>query len=263
MQIAGSRVLLTGASGGLGAAIARGLHERGARLVLTGRRHEALAALAGEVDAETIVADLAVREDVDRLAREAGPVEILIANAALPAAAPLTHLSPQEIDRALDVNLRAPLVLCRALTPAMIQARRGHVVLVSSLGGRVATRSNPVYHATKFGLRGLAGALRVDLRDHGVGVSCVLPGFISEAGLFAESGAKLPFGVGTRSPRDVADAVARAVERNRAEVDVSPLSLRLGAVLWSLAPDAAGALADRLGSGEIASTFEDALREKR
>lgn len=263
MKIAGSTVLLTGASGGLGGAIAEALHARGGRLVLSGRRAEVLAPLAARLDGRAIAADLSDPEDVLRLAREAGEVDILVANAALPAAAPLTHLSLEEVDRALEVNLRAPIVLARVLLEGMLARGRGQLVFISSTGGRAAAPGNPLYHATKFGLRGFSGALRIDLRGSGVGVSCVLPGFIREAGLFAQSGAELPPGVGTRSPRDVGEAVVRAIERNRAEVDVSSLPLRGGALFWSLAPDLASRMAQLLGSEQIASTYEHALREKR
>jgi short-subunit dehydrogenase len=259
VQISGATVLVTGATGGLGSAIARRIHERGGRLILTGRRDEELSALAQELDARSVLADLAVRDDVELLAAQAGPVDILIANAALPGAAPLTHLTPDEIDRVIDVNLRAPV----HLVPAMIDAGRGHIVFMSSIGGRAAVPGNPLYHATKFALRGLSGALRIDLRADGIGVSCVLPAFIRDAGMYAESGASLPPGIGTRSPGEVADAVVRAIERNRAEIDVSPLSLRLGAFFWDLAPDLSAAVASRLGSREIALTYERGLRAKR
>ena len=263
MQIAGATVLLTGATGGLGAAIARRIRERGGRLILTGRRAEELGDLATELKARSILADLAVHDDVERLAEQAGHVDILIANAGLPAAAPLTHLTPEEIDRAIDVNLRAPAMLARALVPGMIDAGRGHVVFMSSIGGRAAVPGNPLYHATKFALRGLAGGMRIDLRADGVGVSCVLPAFIRDAGMYAESGARLPPGIGTRSPGDVADAVVRVIERNRATADVSPFSLRLGALFWDFAPDLAAAVAARLGSRDIALTYERALQSKR
>jgi short-subunit dehydrogenase len=263
VQISGATVLLTGATGGLGAVIARRVRERGGQLILTGRRAEELSALAAELDARSIVADLAVREELERLASEAQGVDILIANAALPAAAPLTHLTPVEIDRVIDVNLRAPVMLARALVPGMVEARRGHVVLMSSIGGRAAVPGNPLYHATKFALRGLAGGLRIDLHADNVGVSCVLPAFIREVGMYAESGARLPPGIGTRSPEAVADAVVRAIERNRAEIDVSPISLRLGALIWDLAPDISTALAARLGSKQIALDYERGLQAKR
>lgn len=263
MQISGATALLTGASGGLGSEIARGLHRRGAKLILSGRKQGLLAPLAEELGARVLAADLAQDGEAERLAAEAGTVDVLVANAALPGAARLERLSAREAERVIDVNLRAPVLLAQALIPGMLGRGRGHLVFISSTGGKATAPGNPLYHATKFGLRGLASALRIDLHGSGVGVSCVLPGFISEAGLFAESGAQLPRGVGTRTPRDVADAVARAVERDVAEIDVAPRVLRAGTLLWHLSPDLAARLGRRLGSEQIADVFEQGLREKR
>jgi short-subunit dehydrogenase len=263
VQISGSTVLLTGATGGLGRAIARGLRARGAQLILTGRRQDVLDALAGELGARAVAADLSLAEDVGRLAEQAGEVDILVANAGLPAAARLERLSAEEVDRALDVNLRAPVALARALLPGMLDRGRGHLVFVSSIAAKSAAPGNPLYHATKFALRGLAAALRVDLHASGVGVSSVLPGFISDAGMYAESGAKLPPGVGTRTPEDVARAVVEAIEHDRGEVEVVSPLLRAGTMLWALAPDFASSLARRMGSEQIARTYEQAMREKR
>jgi uncharacterized protein len=263
VQISGSTVLLTGATGGLGQAIARGLSGQGAGLILSGRRADVLESLAGELGARGLTADLSSRADVERLARESAAVDILVANAALPAAARLERLTMAEVDRALEVNLRAPVALAHALLPGMLARARGHLVFISSTGGKAAAPGNPLYHATKFGLRGFAGALRIDLHGSGVGVSCVLPGFISGAGLFAESGVRLPLGVGTRTPQDVASAVVDAIERDRPEIQVTPRLLRAGALLWGLAPDLASGLARRMGSEQIADTYEAALRGKR
>jgi short-subunit dehydrogenase len=263
VQLSGSNVLLTGATGGLGEAIARKLAAGGTRLVLSGRRREVLEPLAAELGARAIAADLVVREDISRLLAEAGDVEVLVANAALPAAARLEALSEVEVDRVLEVNLRAPVALTHALLPRMLERGRGQLVFISSTGGKVTGPGNPLYHATKFGLRGFAAAMRVDLHGSGIGVSCILPGFIRDAGLFAESGATLPFGVGTRSPEDVAAAVVKAVEKNAAEIEVTSPFLRAGSLLWGVAPDFSAAIARRMGSDEIATTFERALREKR
>jgi short-subunit dehydrogenase len=263
VQISGSTVLLTGATGGLGQAIAGTLAGRGAELILSGRREDLLEALAGELGARSLAGDLSVAEDVRRLAERAGDVDILVANAGLPAAARLERLSAQEVDRTLDVNLRAPVALAHALLPGMLDRGRGHLVFISSIAAKSAAPGNPLYHATKFALRGLAAALRVDLHGSGVGVSCVLPGFISEAGMFAESGAELPPGVGTRTPEQVAAAVAKAIEDDRGEVEVTTPLLRAGTLLWALAPDFTSSLARRLGAEEIARTYEQAMREKR
>lgn len=263
MQISGSTVLLTGATGGIGHAIARALHARGASPILTGRRVDVLDPLARELGARALAVDLSDPAEVDRLARECGDVDVLIANAALPASGTLDSYSVAELDRALDVNLRAPIVLAHALVPAMVARGHGHLVFVSSLAGKATTPGSALYNATKFGLRGFAGALRADLRDSGVGVSTIFPGFIREAGMFADSGVTLPPGVGTRSPEDVAEAVVTATERNRGEVDVAPLPLRLSTALAGLAPELAGSLARRLGSEKITREMEAAQRDKR
>jgi short-subunit dehydrogenase len=254
-------VLLTGASGGIGRAIARAVAPIAGDLVLSGRRTEVLDALAGELGARVIACDLSVREDVQRLAEQAGSVDVLIANAALRSGGLLDEFSQEQIDQMLEVNLRAPIALAHALTPGMIERRRGHLVFMSSLQGKASTPVSSIYCAAKFGLRGFALALREDLRRDGVGVSVVLPGFIRDAGMFADSGARLPFGVTTRSPEDVAGAVVSAIERNRAEVEVAPVGLRLGTAVAAVAPGLSAAVSRRLGSERIAAQIVAGQRE--
>jgi short-subunit dehydrogenase len=256
-------VLLTGASGGIGQAIARAVAPVSGELILSGRRTDVLEPLAGELAARVIACDLSVREDLERLVEEAGPVDVLIANAGMTAGGLLGELTQPEIDQMLEVNLRAPIALARALTPGMMERGRGHVVVMSSLQGKAATPVASVYCAAKFGLRGFALALREDLRRHGVGVSVVLPGFIRDAGMFADSGAALPPGVGTRSPEDVAAAVVSAIEANRAEVEVAPLGLRLGTAAAAVAPALSAAVSRRLGSEQIAARIVAGQRAKQ
>jgi uncharacterized protein len=263
MQIAGSNVLITGATGGIGQAIARALAARGAKLILTGRRIDVLEPLAQQLDARTAAVDLSQPAELERLVRDAGEVDILVANAALPASGALDSFTVQEIDRALDVNLRAPIVLAHALLPQMIARGRGHLLFMSSLAGKAATPGTALYNASKFGLRGFASALRADVRTTGVGVSAVFPGFIRDAGMFAEADVKLPPGVGTRTPEDVAEATVKAIERNRGEIDVAPLPLRASTIFASLAPELAGSVARRLGSEDITRQLEAGQREKR
>ncbi|HWK25765.1 MAG TPA: SDR family NAD(P)-dependent oxidoreductase [Solirubrobacter sp.] len=263
MKLDGARVLLTGATGGLGQAIARALAARGATLVLTGRRGDVLAPLAEELGARVIVSDLSDPDAPAALLAEAGEVDVLVANAGLPGSGRLTTFTAEQIDRALDVNLRAPMLLAHGLVEAMVARGRGHLLFMSSLSGRAAAPGTSVYAATKFGLRGFALALREDLAPLGVGVSVILPGFISEAGMFAESGAKLPFYVQTKSPEDVARAVVKAIEGNRAEIDVAPLPLRAGAVLASLAPGPVGTIQRKLGANATAAQFERGQADKR
>ncbi len=263
MQISGSTVLLTGATGGIGHAIARSLHERGAKLILTGRRGDVLAPLAAELGARALSVDLSSAVELDRMVGEVGQVDILVANAALPGSGRLDTYSTEELDRALAVNLRAPMVLTQALTPGMLDRGCGHLVFISSLAGKAATAGSSIYNATKFGLRGFSIAMRSELRDGGVGVSTVYPGFIREAGMFAEAKVKLPVGVGTRSPGDVARAVIFGIEHNRGELDVAPLMMRASTLIGALAPDLAGYLARRLGSVQIAKDMEAAQLAKR
>ena len=236
MQVSGSRVLLTGASGGIGNALAVAFAEAGAEVLVSGRREEELTALASRVGGTAIVADLTQRADVTRLLTEAGAVDILIANAALPASGLLSDFTAEEVDRALEVNLRAPVVMAHALAPAMVSRGRGSLVFISSLAGLAASKGTSLYNATKFGLRGFALALRQDLHGTGVGVSVVLPGFISDAGMFADSGATPPTGFGTRTPAQVAEATLEAVEKDKGEVLVAPPLDRVGARIGGLAP---------------------------
>jgi short-subunit dehydrogenase len=232
VELGGKSVLLTGATGGLGRATARVLAARGAILVLSGRKAEALVELAGSLPGEghrTVVANLAEEGAGERLVADAGDVDVLVANAGLPGGGQLDAYSAEQLAASLRVNLQAPLEMTRALLPALRARGSGHLVYISSLQGKAALPRSSVYSATKFGLRGFALSLREDLWGTGIGVSVVLPGFIRDAGMFADSGAKAPPGLGTSSPEEVGEAVATAIERNRAEVQVAPLLQRLGA----------------------------------
>jgi len=263
MQISGSTVLLTGATGGIGRAIASSLASSGANLIVTGRRRDVLDPLVAEHGGRALAVDLAIREDVERLVHEAADVDILVANAGLPAAGVLESFTVDEIDRALDVNMRAPIMLAHGLAPAMVAKGRGHLLFMSSLLGKASSPGTAIYSATKFGLRGFASALRADLRETGVGVSVVLPGIIREAGMFAETNVDLPTGVGTSSPEEVARAVVTAIERNRGEVDVAPVPARVLAGLGGLAPEFSAGLMRRLGASETMRKVAAGQRDKR
>ncbi len=263
MEITGRTALITGATGGIGHAITRALHARGAKLILTGRRSDILEPLAAEVGATALVADLAQRGDVERLIAEAGHADIVINNAALPASGDLLSFSADELDRAIDVNLRAPMILSRHFGEAMGGRGGGHILFISSLAGKTGQGGAAVYSATKFGLRGFAQGLRGDLAPVGVGVSCVLPGFIREAGMFHESGTQLPKGVGTSTPEEVASAVISAIERNRFEVDVAPIGMRLITSIAAAAPAMAARFTSKLGGDKVARDLAEGQRDKR
>jgi short-subunit dehydrogenase len=265
VDLNGARVLLTGASGGIGNAIARALHERGAALAITGRRADALERLRDELGdrVEVLVADLCDRGDVEALPGRAGDVDVLVANAGLPGSGSLDSFSPEQIDRAIEVNLRAPIQLTLALLPGMRERGRGHLVYVSSLSGKIPAAGATVYAATKFGLRGFGASLHDELHGTGVGATTVFPGFISDAGMFADSGVKLPPGVGTKPPEKVAAAVIEGIEKGRVEIDIAPIALRATGKLAGIAPAAVSAVNRRFGGRDIAHGLAEAQREKR
>jgi short-subunit dehydrogenase len=255
MELAGRRALLTGATGGLGRAIALAVAERGATLVLSGRSAEALEAMAAELPGgghETVPTDLAEAGAAEKLAAAAGEVDVLIANAGLPGTGRLPDFEPDELTGALRVNLEAPMLLARALEPGMLARGSGHMVFVSSLSGKSATPLSSVYNATKFGLRGFALGLRADLNPLGIGVSIVSPGTIREAGMYADSGAPPITGLGTGSPKQVAAAVLKAIEQNKVEVTVAPVQQRLLAHFALTSPGIAVKIASG-GAGQKAA----------
>lgn len=244
--LVGKTALLTGASSGLGPFIARRLDAEKVRLVLSARRREELEKLAGGLrNAEVITADLARREEVERLAAEAGEVDILIANAGVEGAGRLARWDVRAIEMAIHVNLLAPVLLARLLSPAMVARREGHIVFMDSMSGHIAGAKTSIYNATKFGLRGFGLALRHELREHGVGVSLVTPGYVKEAGMHARRGVKPVAFAGEVSPEDVAEAVVTAIKRDRREVFVAPRRLVVAAHAQALLPGLAERIARR------------------
>jgi short-subunit dehydrogenase len=261
-ELRGATALVTGATGGLGRQIARALAAEGASVVVTGRQPAPLDQVAAEVGGRAVVADLSRREDLERLLDEVGPVTVAVMNAALPGSGELADWMQEEIDRALEVNLANPMAMTRALLPGFRERGSGHFVFISSLSGKVASSGASIYSATKFGLRGFALALRCELYGTGIGCSVINPGFVRDAGMFADSGTKLPPGMGTVSPQQVSSAVVKAIRKDRAEIDVAPISLKLGALFGSLAPGISTAVQARLGAG-VSRQMVEGQRHKR
>jgi short-subunit dehydrogenase len=263
MHLNGKTVLLTGATGGIGGAIANELADQGARLILTGRRVDTLEVLAASLDARVLAADLSVREQVVKLVEAAGPVDVLVANAALPSSGELLDYTPEQVDRALEVNLRAPIMLARLTAEQMAARGSGHLVMIGSISGKVASPSCSLYNAAKYGLRGFTLGLRQDLHGAGVGVSLVQPGFVRDAGMFADTGATPPPGTRTVPPAKVAKAVVDAVRRNRAEVNVAPIEIRMASAVGGAFPALAEAVQRWANGREFARQIATAQRDKR
>jgi len=241
-------VLLTGASGGIGPHLASRLHAESASLVLSGRNQAELERLASRLaPSRVVVADLSEPQAAHRLAADAGTVDILVANAGVPASGELVSFSVDEIDRALTINLRSAIVLANRLLPGMLARGSGHIVLMASMHGKLPTALVSVYNATKFGLRGFGLALGQELEHTGVGVSVINPTFVRDAGMWAETGVATHPLAGHVTPDQVADAVVRAIKENRRELDVAPPGARLAASM----PRLVTPIARRLGATAV------------
>lgn len=266
MKLTGRTALLTGATGGLGRAVAVELAGRGVKLALSGRSVEALEEMAAGLPGEghsAIASDLAEPGAAEKLAAEAGEVDILIANAGLPGSGRLDDFTVERLTGTLRVNLEAPMLLARALEAGMLERGAGHMVFISSLSGKSATPRSSVYNATKFGLRGFALGLRADLEPRGIGVSLVSPGTIREAGMYADSGADPIPGLGTGSPAEVGAAVVKAIEQDKVEIAVAPIQQRFLAHFALLSPGIAHRVASGSAGQKTAAKVAEGQQDKR
>jgi short-subunit dehydrogenase len=268
VELEGKRVLLSGATGGLGRAIATELAGHGALLVLSSRKGEELEQLAASLPGGAerhgvVVSDLAEPGAAERLVDQAGDLDGLVANAALPATGRLESFSPEEVQRALRVNFESPIMMARALAPRLAEMGEGHLVFIASLSGKVGSPRSSLYNATKFGLRGFVFGLREDLHPHGVGVSVVSPGFVRDAGMFADARMKPPPGLGTTTPQKVAEAVARAIRANRNEITVAPMRQRFLIEFGYRHPEFAARVQRRGGADKLAERLARGQSDKR
>lgn len=249
VQLEGSTALVTGASRGVGPFLAEALAQRGAGLVLTARSRERLERVAGgltrfQVRVDVIEADLSTPEGTEALVREIDTkvpaIDILVNNAGMAAMLPYHRIHPSEIARELYVNLGASLALSRLLLPGMVQRGRGHIVNISSIAGDVPLPYEAIYGATKAGLVLASKALRMEYRGSGVSVSVILPGVVRGTGMaedFARrTGIGFPWFMGGCSPQQIARAVVRAIEKDRAEIMVNTPPLRATVALFRLWP---------------------------
>jgi short-subunit dehydrogenase len=244
-SIRGAHALVTGGSRGLGVHIAHALAREGADLTLTARSEAALGevveALASHaVRAHAIRADVADAADRRRLLEQAesalGPIDILVNNAGIEQIMPYVVLSPERIETMIRTNLVAPLLLSRLVLAKMVERGRGHVVMMSSLGGKKGSPYSATYAAAKAGLIAWTSALRAELEGTGVSASVICPGFVTEVGMFAERRQTAPRLLGTSTPEAVADAVLRAIRQDVDEIIVNPGPMRLMLAIEALSP---------------------------
>jgi short-subunit dehydrogenase len=246
MKVEGAGALVTGASSGIGAALAVQLARRGATVLAHGRDQERLAALP---DVTPIVADLATMSGPVELAERvlaAGRIDLLVSNAGSGWAGPFTEMTGERLDEVLAVNLRAPIRLARALLPAMLEHGRGHLVFVGSIAGRLGVPREAAYAAAKAGLDVFAESLRQELAGTPVHVTLAVPAVVDTA-FFDRRGAPYDRRRPRPIPADrVAAAILDAVEHDRPEVYL-PSWMRLPVVVRSLIPGGYRRLARRFG----------------
>jgi short-subunit dehydrogenase len=167
VEIRGARIVVTGASRGIGAALATSLAAEGARVVFIARSREAIEKRAAELGGEAYAADLAHGERIERLVREieaVGPIDVLVNNAGIDLTGSLPELAAEDIQQLVAVNLTAPMLLCRAALPGMWKRGRGHILNVSSLAGTNALPGVAPYSASKAGLSHFTAALRAECK---------------------------------------------------------------------------------------------------
>lgn len=256
-QLKGKRALVTGASRGLGVYIAKRLAAEGIDLVLVARDASKLenterACRALGVDVQLVAADVTRADDRKRLLDEAGDLDVLVNNAGVEFTLRLVDQSEEEVRAQLETNLAAPIDLIRRALPGMISRGQGVIVNVSSMSGKAATPWNSVYAATKHGLVGLSTSLDIELHGTGVHVGVVCPGFVAEAGMWADTGQKAPAAMREVPPERVADAVVEVI-RGKVEVLVTPGPMRPLLALRAMIPAMEGPMLRVMGIAKVLS----------
>jgi 3-oxoacyl-[acyl-carrier protein] reductase len=186
-DLSGQSALVTGASGGIGGAIARALHRQGAQVAVTGTRSAVLAGLIEELGerAHALAADLADPESPDRLVRDAeavlGRVDILVNNAGITRDALALRLRDEDWHAVIEINLSAAFRLTRAALRGMVRRRHGRVICITSVVGVTGNPGQANYAAAKAGLIGMAKSLSAETATRGITVNCIAPGLITTA----------------------------------------------------------------------------------
>lgn len=227
----GQTCLVTGASRGLGAAIATRLARTGANVVLTARSADLLAGVEERVRAAgaraiSVPADVSLpadREEVLRRAEAAfGQIDVLVNNAGTLNLDRFDHLGAQDIDRVIAVNLSTTLQLTRIVVPGMLERRHGRVVTISSMAARVGTPFDVVYAATKAGQIAATHALRAEYHGAGVQFSVVCPGWVRDTGMWHDSDPpETSWILGSTTSAKVATAVLTALREDSPEIYVN------------------------------------------
>ncbi len=254
--LSGKTIVLTGASQGLGAVMARALAQAGAQLVLAARSADKLEQFAAELRTTgsrvlAVPCDVTKAEDrqglIERSRREFGSIDVLVNNAGVEELGRYAEQDPATLERIIATNLLAPMQLTRTVLPAMLAAKQGQVVNIASLAGRTGMPYGAAYSGSKGGLAEWSISLAAELRDSGVAVTVICPGFVDGTGMFSRKETPAPRSIGASHPEDVARALLQVLHKPRVEVVVNPKPVRLLMALRALSPEAALAVGRRLG----------------
>lgn len=175
-KLEGKTALVTGAGSGIGEAIARVLHDAGARVLVVDRDQSAAQRVAGEIAGEARCLDVSDPAAVRALAKAVGAVDVLVNNAGIGHVGDLTRTEAADLDRLHAVNVRGPFNLCKAFVPGMLERRRGSVINIASIGGVLAVRERLAYTTSKHAVVGLTKALALDHSHTGVRFNAICPG---------------------------------------------------------------------------------------
>lgn len=255
-QLLDRRVLLTGASQGIGPFIAAALAGQGCRLALTARSEQLLREVARRLDVFSVdvgifPCDLLEADQRTRLIHEVlerfGRIDILINNAGVENEGPFLDQPVETHRRTIELNLMAPIELTHALLPTMLEQGGGHIVNIASIGAKAGSPYDAVYCGSKAGLAEWTRGISLEEEHAGIRFSTIFPGFVSEVGMFARFGLKAPWTIGSCTPEQVAAAVIRAVELNQPEIIVNSRPLKPLLALAAISPRLGGWLMRRLG----------------
>lgn len=240
------RVLITGASSGIGRALARALADQGARIALIARREHELEALAEEIrsrggEASFAVADLAERSEAERACNELlkafGGIDILVNNAGYGHHRRFLDWDVDDMERMMRVNYLGSLYVTKALVPQMVERGEGWLVFIASVAGKIAPPDESAYAASKFAMVGLAESISLELEEHGIHTLTVCPGAIRTPFFDAEALERMP-PVAKKSMVSVdslIEKIVRAMQRGDHEL-THPAFIRAGYVVRDLAP---------------------------
>ena len=240
----GPSVVVTGAAGGLGAAVAAALHGRGASLLLVDIDAPALHERHDELGCEVLVADIADERGrqliVDRCASLGWAPDVLINNAGIEEVSAFDDLSEVQVRRALEVNLLGAVLLTHALLPRMRRQHGGHVVFLASMAGIKPVPFNATYNAAKAGLIAFSTSLSKELRGSAIDATVVCPSAVNGVGMWARSRQGRPVNriidSSTIAPEDVVEAVLHALVKRPQRVLVASRLVRAGALLSAMSP---------------------------